>query len=384
MKRTITTLIMLSAIIFNSCMNQKNKENFNDKEFEFVLTGNVKNGEGKLLKLTIPSKYPNDTLISEIKNGEYLFKGKLNAVEKAGISVVNKELNKRLPTTLFLTKDTIVFDFELGEQFDELTFISDTILKSDINLYARKIDKKYWEVNGGVWIFGDSIKNDSMNKHIYPNVKFKTLELIKNELNKKEYASIKLHYLRRILESDVFSFDYLSPSEKKEINDLFIETDTTLNKTPDYKIIESYISNFASNITRTSFKDFKLIDFNGNEITLSNIISNNKITVLDFWWSGCVPCRKFNNEAKPFYSQLKEKGIEIIGINVDRQNAVWKKSSSQDQIEWINLYAGSDSNIIPEYRITYYPTKIIFDTDKNVIDFDFHTAEDLLQILKEK
>ncbi|OEI79526.1 hypothetical protein AST99_13970 [Formosa algae] len=365
-------------------MNQKNKENFNDKEFEFVLTGNVKNGEGKLLKLTIPSKYPNDTLISEIKNGEYLFKGKLNAVEKAGISVVNKELNKRLPTTLFLTKDTIVFDFELGEQFDELTFISDTILKSDINLYARKIDKKYWEVNGGVWVFGDSIKNDSMNKHIYPNVKFKTLELIKNELNKKEYASIKLHYLRRILESDVFSFDYLSPSEKKEINDLFIETDTTLNKTPDYKIIESYISNFASNITRTSFKDFKLIDFNGNEITLSNIISNNKITVLDFWWSGCVPCRKFNNEAKPFYSQLKEKGIEIIGINVDRQNAVWKKSSSQDQIEWINLYAGSDSNIIPEYRITYYPTKIIFDTDKNVIDFDFHTAEDLLQILKEK
>ncbi|MBP1841719.1 TlpA family protein disulfide reductase [Formosa algae] len=384
MKRTITTLIMLSAIILNSCMNQKNKENFNDKEFEFVLTGNVKNGEGKLLKLTIPSKYPNDTLISEIKNGEYLFKGKLNAVEKAGISVVNKELNKRLPTTLFLTKDTIVFDFELGEQFDELTFISDTILKSDINLYARKIDKKYWEVNGGVWVFGDSIKNDSMNKHIYPNVKFKTLELIKNELNKKEYASIKLHYLRRILESDVFSFDYLSPSEKKEINDLFIETDTTLNKTPDYKIIESYISNFASNITRTSFKDFKLIDFNGNEITLSNIISNNKITVLDFWWSGCVPCRKFNNEAKPFYSQLKEKGIEIIGINVDRQNAVWKKSSSQDQIEWINLYAGSDSNIIPEYRITYYPTKIIFDTDKNVIDFDFHTAEDLLQILKEK
>ena len=89
MKKTIRTLIILSAIILTSCINQRNKEISDGKEFEFVLQGNVKNGEGKLLKLTIPSKYPNDTLISEIKNGKYLFKGKLTAVEKASISVVN-------------------------------------------------------------------------------------------------------------------------------------------------------------------------------------------------------------------------------------------------------------------------------------------------------
>src|SRR5690606_20592660 len=181
MKKTIRTLIILSAIILTSCINQRNKEISDGKEFEFVLQGNVKNGEGKLLKLTIPSKYPNDTLISEIKNGKYLFKGKLTAVEKASISVVNDNPNKIMPTILYLSKDTIVFDFELGEQFDELTFISDTIIKSNINHYARKIDKKYWEINAGVWVFGDSIKNDSMNKYIYPNVKFKTLGLIENE-----------------------------------------------------------------------------------------------------------------------------------------------------------------------------------------------------------
>ena len=95
---------------------------------------------------------------------------------------------------------------------------------------------------------------------------------------------------------------------------------------------------------------------------------------------GSGPCRKFNKEAKPFYSQLKEKGIEIVAINVDRQNSDWKKSSKQDQIEWVNLYAGSNSTIIPDYQITSYPTKIIFDNNKKIIDF--HTAEELLQIKK--
>ena len=93
---------------------------------------------------------------------------------------------------------------------------------------------------------------------------------------------------------------------------------------------------------------------------------------------GSGPCRKFNKEAKPFYSQLKEKGI--VAINVDRQNSDWKKSSKQDQIEWVNLYAGSNSTIIPDYQITSYPTKIIFDNNKKIIDF--HTAEELLQIKK--
>src|SRR5690606_34946917 len=133
-----------------------------------------------------------------------------------------------------------------------------------------------------------------------------------------------------------------------------------------------------------TFKDFTLIDIDGNEITLSKVIPNNKFTVIDFWWSGCIPCRKFNKETKPYYNQLKEKGIEIIAINVDRQNADWKNSSLKDQIEWINLYAGPDSKIIPDYQITYYPTKIIFDKDKNIIDFDFYTAEELLRMVKEK
>lgn len=359
-------------------------KNINSEEFEFVLHGSVKNGEGKLLKLTIPSKYPNETIISEIKDGHYSFKGNLSAVEKVGLSVVNKESNKRIPTRLFLTKDTIVLNLELGEQFDELTFISDTILKNDYNIYARKFDKKYWKINNA-WSFNDNVKNDSMRKYIYPNIKSKTLELIEKELNKKEYSAIKLDYLRTIFDNNpIYNFNDLSLSDKKRVINLFNQTDSSLKNTPDYNIVKNYISKLNSTPSLLIFKDYSLIDINGNEITLSEIISNNKFTVIDFWWSGCLPCRKFNKEVKQYYNQLKEKGIEIVAINVDMQNSTWKNSSSKDKIEWVNLYAGKDTTILLDYNITSFPTKIIFDRNKKIIDFDFQTTEELLLLSTEK
>ncbi|WP_298419586.1 TlpA disulfide reductase family protein [uncultured Kordia sp.] len=383
MKKIVGIILILFVIILLSCDTDKNKEILNRSEFEFVVTGNVKNGEGKLLKLMIPSKYPNEILTSKVKNGTYLFKGKLNASERAGISVVNNTANKRLPKNLFLTKDTIYFDVEIGKKHDEFTFTSDTILKNVINIYAKKIDRKYWNINSNAWVFSDSLKNDSMHENVYPTIKLETLKFLKNDLNRKKYAPIKLYYLRMILEENtIFNTMYLNDLERKQLHNLFTKIDTSLSKTPDYEIVKSYISNLKNHSSKLTFKDFILTDRDGNKITLSDVIAKNNFTVIDFWWSGCSPCRAFNVETKPYYRKLKEKGIEIVAINVDRERANWERSSTKDQIEWINLYAGNDSNIIPTYRITSYPTKIIFDQNQKIIDFDFHTSKELFKIVE--
>jgi len=123
--------------------------------------------------------------------------------------------------------------------------------------------------------------------------------------------------------------------------------------------------------TLNSFKDFTLKDINGQNTTLSDIIAKNQYTILDFWWSGCAPCRKFNKENQEHYQSLKKKHIEVIGINVDDSFNAWKKSSLQDGIKWKNLYAGANSKIEVEYDVNAFPTKIVVNNNREIIDLSF-------------
>tara|TARA_R110000744_G_scaffold131862_1_gene240033 strand:- start:62 stop:358 length:297 start_codon:yes stop_codon:yes gene_type:complete len=85
---------------------------------------------------------------------------------------------------------------------------------------------------------------------------------------------------------------------------------------------------------------------------------------------------------KKWYSNLKLKGIEIVGINVDDGISKWKKASIKDSLSWINLYAGANSKIQTDYNVTAFPTKIVVDKNFKIIDVDFKDANELLKLIE--
>ncbi len=56
-------------------------------------------------------------------------------------------------------------------------------------------------------------------------------------------------------------------------------------------------------------KDFNLEDLKG------------KVVVLSFWASWCRPCRGEMPELDRVYSDFKDKGVVVVGVNVDRESA---------------------------------------------------------------
>jgi cytochrome c biogenesis protein CcmG/thiol:disulfide interchange protein DsbE len=62
--------------------------------------------------------------------------------------------------------------------------------------------------------------------------------------------------------------------------------------------------------------EFTLQDLYGNEISLSDY--EGKIVFLNFWATWCPPCRQEIPGFLEIYEQYKSKGMEIIGISVDR------------------------------------------------------------------
>jgi thiol-disulfide isomerase/thioredoxin len=65
-----------------------------------------------------------------------------------------------------------------------------------------------------------------------------------------------------------------------------------------------------------SAPDFTLKTLDGREITLSKL--KGKVVLLDFWATWCAPCRESIPHLIQLHKTYGEKGLEVVGMNVDR------------------------------------------------------------------
>jgi len=97
-----------------------------------------------------------------------------------------------------------------------------------------------------------------------------------------------------------------------------------------------------------------------------------------------LPCRNFNKKNKGNYGDARALGIEVIGINVDKSEKRWIKSSFQDDIKWINLYAGDDWQIRASFGVHGFHTKVVLDRNLKRVPINFESIEEFMRAIKYK
>ena len=125
------------------------------------------------------------------------------------------------------------------------------------------------------------------------------------------------------------------------------------------------------------FQGFKGKDLDGNDVDES-LFTQNKVTVVNFWFSGCKPCVEELSELNELNNELKEMGGEVVGINVDtlddNQDGIKeaKKILEAQGASYKNLTFASDS-AAGEYARTImaFPTTVLVDKDGNIIGEPF-------------
>jgi len=114
------------------------------------------------------------------------------------------------------------------------------------------------------------------------------------------------------------------------------------------------------------FIDFTLQTKDGENVTLSEVIGKNKLTLVDFWASWCGPCRKENPVVKAAYEQYHELGFDVVGVSVDQDGDAWLQAVEEDQLPWTQV-RDSENTVSESYLIYYIPSNFLFDQNGTMV-----------------
>ncbi len=207
------------------------------------------------------------------------------------------------------------------------------------------------------------------------NQLIKELNLMNNELinlsagfpekNPKSYLSV-------LFIDNMFN---APDADIKKITKNYNNLDQSLKNTKLGKALKSRIDTFVSIAIGNDAPDFSAPNPEGKTVSLKQSLG--KVTIIDFWASWCGPCRKENPNVVALYNEFHDKGLNIIGVSLDRDAAKWKEAIAKDGLMWThisNLKFWQDP-IAVMYGIKSIPATLILDEKGTIIARDLRGAE---------
>ena len=94
-----------------------------------------------------------------------------------------------------------------------------------------------------------------------------------------------------------------------------------------------------------------------------------KVTIVDFWASWCGPCRQENPNIVALYKELHSKGLNIIGVSLDKNAQAWKDAIAKDKLTWnqVSNLKFWDEPIATQYKVESIPATFILDASGKVV-----------------
>lgn len=148
--------------------------------------------------------------------------------------------------------------------------------------------------------------------------------------------------------------------------------------------------------TTKDLNSFVTIDIYGNQVT-NEIFGEYKYTIIDVWGTYCNPCIKAMPDMKKVYDEYKDKGVNVMGIVVDVQNAdrspqmnsikAAREIVEKQEADFIHMLI--PTNLLYSFitDVQVIPTQFIVDSEGNIITDYFSGGKSYKQwsnILDEK
>lgn len=276
-------------------------------------------------------------ILENEKINAVIYKDSLNASKVTG-SYNNDELIRYNKEVQVLFEELQKFEMENGQAYSQAREANDTVVMEQLLSQHKAIKQKQIDYN---------------EKYIVENTKsYISVLLLQGMLNNPEadYGKIKTYY-------DALTAELKATKTGKAILE-------TLNK-----VSAVSVGQIAP--------DFSAPNPDGKMVSLKESLG--KITLIDFWASWCTPCRVENPNVVALYNEFHEKGLNIIGVSLDKEDAhdKWTEAIATDNLTWThvsNLKFWQDP-IARLYNIESIPATFLLDENGKIIAKDLRGEE---------
>ncbi|WP_289158455.1 TlpA disulfide reductase family protein [uncultured Muribaculum sp.] len=119
--------------------------------------------------------------------------------------------------------------------------------------------------------------------------------------------------------------------------------------------------------------EFTANTLSGKEYSISDF--KGKLTVIDFWYTGCIPCKAEVPYFEKLAKELDGKDVQFISVSLDTGDeliAEWKKvmkaKPADSRVLGLNLPDGFNSDLLPKLQINKVPRIMLIDKEGKIID----------------
>ena len=108
---------------------------------------------------------------------------------------------------------------------------------------------------------------------------------------------------------------------------------------------------------------------NSNDSTINLSSFKNKVVLVEFWASWCMPCRQSIPNVIRLYKKYKSKGFEVFSISIDVNKADWLAAVQYDKIPYmqVNDKMGWNSLVATAYNVNAIPSTFLLDKTGKII-----------------
>ena len=351
MKKLLFRLFSLSYLLFlSSCGSSDN---------QFELIGNADVSDGTMIYV-LQADQNNQPYIKDstsVQSNSFKFKGisstpQISYIQVEGVNgyvlaiLENGDIKADIykdsisKSKVYGTKsndDFIKYKSETKSLVDVMNNISsdaqNAIMSGDV-LTAMELEKEYNSKEREVMLYEWDFIVDNLDS--YMSALLLEVFMIENKVNKDSIIDVYESFSNRIKVSDV----------GKNIADLLSQFEDPIE-----------VGEIAPDFTAPSI--------DGPDITLSNVLLDNKVTLLDFWAAWCRPCRIENPNLVRLHKKYKDAGFDIIGVSLDRTREQWEQAVIDDNLPWTqvsNLNFWNDP-VARRYSIRAIPQSYLLNKD---------------------
>ena len=310
-----------------------------------------------------------DSRICEIEDGKFYFEGEVaspteytlylekpnqrsSTAEECVELYVEPGANMKIVLNTKNVKASLVEGSKTDKEYRKLVYDRDTVR------FGPELDRIKRE-----WVLASEVKD---------SVKLKAL-MEEYKLMNEEVKQWNIDYILQNPKSYVSAYQLYKMEgilQPHEISAILARLDPSLSASGIILKMKSHLKNQIGQ----AVTDFRLPDVTGEQVVLSDIIRN-KVAFIDFWWSGCKPCREENPQLQLIYQEYKAKGFEIVSVSSDRDKHAWLNAIKKDGITWTNL-SDPTNEVSESFYVRIWPSTFLVDKNGIVIAKNL-TAEEL-------